>query len=139
MQTTLIRKRSSKLFITIALLGLMSGCMKHPFPPIAKEEPADVVYAWYKLIAQIQLNTTPPQVTLQNIRNLSYVGVGLYEAVSPGIRGAVSLSSELYQMPAMPAAENEAYSWDARANAALASLFRQLLGGLSDANNASMD
>jgi len=140
MQTTLVKKRSSKLFITIVLLGLLPGCLKqHPFPPIANEEPADVVYGWYKLMASIQLKTTPPQVTLQNIRNLSYVGVGLYEAVNPGIRGAVSLSSKLYQMPDMPAAEHEAYSWSASANAALASLFRQLLGGLTDANKASMD
>jgi hypothetical protein len=140
MQTTLVKNNpSSKLFITIMLLGLLSGCMKHPVPPIANEEPADVVYGWYKLMAKIQLSTTPPQVTLQNIRNLSYVGVGLYEAVSPGIRGAVSLSSKLYQMPAMPAAEHESYYWSASANAALASLFRQLLGGLTDANKASMD
>jgi hypothetical protein len=141
MQTTLINNRSSKLFITIMLLGLLSGCVKPPFPlpPTANEEPANVVYGWYKLVAKIQLNTTPPQVTLQNIRNLSYVGVGLYEAVRPGIRGAVSLSTKLYQMPAMPAAENWAYSWSESANAALASMFRQLLGGLTDANKASMD
>jgi hypothetical protein len=141
MQTTLIKKRSSKLFITIMLLGLLSGCVKHPyFPPSAGEESADVVFGWYKFIARIQLNTTPPPVALQNFRDLGFIGVGLYEAVQPGIKGAISLSSKLYQMPSMPEAEaDKLYSWSASANAALASMFKQFLGGLTDANKTSID
>src|SRR5688500_12757930 len=132
---------SSKLFIMIMVLGLLSGCVKDfDHPRKATEESADVVYDWYKLIAQIQLRTTPPAVVLLNARNFGYVGVGLYEAVQPGIKGAVSLSSKLYQMPSMPEPESSKdYLWGASANAALPSMFKQLLVGLTDADKARMD
>ena len=43
-------------------------------------------------------------------------------------------------MPSMPEPEtNKHYLWSASANAALASMFQQLLGGLTDANKASID
>ena len=125
------------------LLGLLYSCVKNdppPHSPNATEESADVVYDWYKLIARLQRNTTPAPVVLQNYRNFGFIGVGLYEAVQPGIKGAVSLSSKLYQMPAMPKAEkNKHYWWGASANAALPSMMKQLLVGLTDADKASMD
>ena len=123
------------------LLSLLPGCVKNDhFPPIAAEESADVVYDWYKLINRIQRNSTPAPVVLLNFRNFGFIGVGLYEAVQPGIKGAVSLSTKLYQMPAMPEAEkNKHYLWSASANAALPSMFKQLLTGLTDADKASMD
>ena len=143
MQLPLVRNnRSSKLVMIVMFLGLLSGCVKehHPFPPNTHEESADVVYDWYKLIARIQRNTAPPPVVLQNYRNFGYIGVGLYEAVQPGIKGAKSLSSSLYQMPSMPEPENNKhYLWGASANAALPSMFKQLLVGLTDADKASID
>ena len=142
MQKSLLRNSySSKLLIIIMLLSLLPGCVKNDhFPPIAAEESADVVYDWYKLINRIQRNSTPAPVVLLNFRNFGFIGVGLYEAVQPGIKGAVSLSTKLYQMPAMPEAEkNKHYLWSASANAALPSMFKQLLTGLTDADKASMD
>jgi hypothetical protein len=142
MQQPLIKNiHSLKLLMMIMLFGLLSGCIKDvDRPHTANEESADVVYDWYKLIAQIQLRTNPAPVTLQNFKNYGYVGVGLYESVYPGIKGAVSLSTKLYQMPSMPASEsNKEYLWAASANAALASLFRQLLVGLTDADKVRMD
>ena len=142
MQKSLLRNSySSKLLIIIMLLSLLPGCVKNDhFPPIAAEERADVVYDWYKLINRIQRNSTPAPVVLLNFRNFGFIGVGLYEAVQPGIKGAVSLSTKLYQMPAMPEAEkNKHYLWSASANAALPSMFKQLLTGLTDADKASMD
>ena len=136
------RNHRSKLSIIIMVLAFMSGCVKNsPFPPpIAHEESADVVYDWYKLISRIQRKTTPPPVVLQNFRNFGFIGVGLYEAVQPGIKGAKSLSSKLYQMPAMPEADkNKHYLWGASANAVLPSLMKQLLVGLTDADKASID
>jgi hypothetical protein len=98
------------------------------------------VYDWYKLAARIQLFTAPPPVVIANNRNFGYVGVGLYEAVRPGIKGSVSLSSVLYQAPSFPEADSHKdYLWGASANAVLASLFRQFLGGLTDANKVSID
>jgi hypothetical protein len=109
-------------------------------PPKYTEESAQVVYDWYKLIARIQLRTTPQPSALLNIRNFGYIGVGLYEAVRPGIKGAVSLSSKLYQMPDMPQADmHKEYLWGASANAALASMFRQSIVGLSEADKARID
>jgi len=141
MQLPLLKNtRSSKLFMVIMLLMLLNGCVKDPPRPIANEESADVVYDWYKLIARIQLRSNPQPVVLQNYRNFGFIGVGLYEAVQPGIEGAVSLSSRLYQMPDMPDAEkNKHYLWSASVNAAMPSMFRQLLSGLTDADNASID
>ncbi len=130
-----------KLFLIIIVLGLFSGCRKEPpWPPTATDESADVVYDWYKFIARLQLRANPQPVVILNHRNFGFIGVGLYESVRPGIKGAVSLSSKLYQMPPMPVAEtNQHYLWSASANAALASMFRQFLAGLPDANKASID
>ena len=142
MQLPLIKNNHSlKLFIIIMFLGLLSGCRKDPhFPPNANKESADVVYAWYKFIARLQLPANPQPVIILNHRNFGYIGVGLYEAVRPGIKGAVSLSSKLYQMPSMPEPHShKGYLWSASANAALASMFKQFLAGLSDADKASID
>lgn len=143
MQIPLLKSNHrSKLSIIIVVLVLLSGCVRDsPFPPpTAHEESADVVYDWYKLISRIQRNTNPGPVVLLNFRNFGFIGVGLYEAVQPGIKGAKSLSSKLYQMPAMPEAEkNKHYLWSASANAALPSMFKQLLVGLTDADKASID
>jgi hypothetical protein len=142
MQKPLLRNsHRSKLFFIIMLLSLLPGCVKNdPFPQIAGEESADVVFDWYKLISRIQRNTAPPPVVLQNFRNFGFIGVGLYESVQPGIRGAVSLSEKLYQMPGMPQPDKDKnYLWGASANAALPSMMKQLLVGLTDADKASID
>lgn len=130
-----------KLVVMVMLLSLLSGCVKdHHFPPTTSHEKADVVYDWYKTIIRIHLNTTPGPVPLQNFRAFSYVGIGLYEAVQPGTRGAVSLSSKLYQMPSMPKADHhKQYAWEASANAALASLFRKFSANLNNVSNATID
>ncbi len=142
MQLSIIKNICSvKLFILLVAVSLLNSCKKQDhMPPTATKESADVVYDWYKLAKRIQLNTTPPPVVIANNRAFGYIGVGLYEAVRPGIKGAVSLSTYLYQMPAMPAPQMQKdYLWRASANAALASLFRQFLVGLTDANKASID
>ncbi|GAB2467513.1 haloperoxidase [Hymenobacter qilianensis] len=106
----------------------------------AQEESANVVYDWYDLIAKIELRRNPLPVTIANNRAFGYIGVGLYETVRPGIRGAISLSTKLYQMPPMPAPEpGREYVWGASANAALASMYKQLLVGLTDEDKARMD
>ena len=125
------QKAASLLMIFFSLL--IYSCQKKDIrPPKTTEESADVVYAWYKFIARLQLRVNPQPVLLLNHRNFGYVGVGLYEAVRPGIKGAVSLSSRLYQMPSMPEPQtNKDYLWSATANAALGSMFKQFLTGLS--------
>ncbi len=62
-------------------------------------ENGDVAIDWYKLQLKIILNVAPPVVS----RILGYVGIGLYESTRCGSINSVSLSTYLYQMPAMPA------------------------------------
>lgn len=141
MQTPLGKKKPYLLLLIAIMLGLLSGCRKRDhWPPRASEESADVVYDWYKFIAVLQRPSDPQPAVILNNRNFGYIGVGLYEAVHPGIKGSVSLSSTLYQMPQMPATEpGKDYLWSAAANAALASMFKQFLAGLSDADKVSID
>ncbi len=130
-----------KLLILLTIVGLFYGCQKDDHKtPEASEESADIVYAWYRFVGRTQLRFTPQPVVLLNNRNFGFIGVGLYESVRPGIKGAQSFSSFLYQMPPMPRTEaGKNYLWSASANAFLASMFKQILTGLSDANRASID
>jgi hypothetical protein len=139
--------RKATCLVSLFLISLLYGCeqlkkleeITHQ-PPKYTEESATVVYDWYKLITRIQLRTNPQPVILLNSRNFAYIGVGLYEAVRPGIKGAVSLSTKLYQMPDMPQADmHKEHLWGASANAALASMFKQLLVGLTEADKARID
>jgi len=66
------------------------------------------------------LNANPAIPPTVVARIFGYEGIGLYESARHGTISAVSLSTLLYQMPAMPDIENKGYSWSASANAALA-------------------
>jgi hypothetical protein len=139
--------RNGKLATTLmalSIVGFLYSCQELEdlihHPQKHAQEKADVVYDWYQLIVQMQLHASPQPQLHTNLRNFGYIGVGLYEAVSPGIKGSVSLSSKLYQMPAMPEPEeHREYVWGASANAALASMFKQFLVGMSDADMARID
>lgn len=144
---SIFNRRKVICLLALFLLSLLYSCEQlekideifHK-PPKYTQESATVIYDWYKLMARIQLRNNPQPVALQNIRNFSYIGVGLYEAVRPGTKGAISLASKLYQMPAMPEPEkHKDYLWGATANAALASMFKQFLVGLTDADKARID
>jgi hypothetical protein len=131
--------QSIKGLMIVMLIGLFYSCKKIDHEPPKADENADVVYAWYKFMAKVQLPANPQPVVILNNRNFGYIGVGLYEAVRAGSKGAKSLSTKLYQMPAMPEPDNNKdYLWSESANAALASMFKQFLI-LSDANKTSID
>lgn len=141
MQVPIKNNCNLKVLIIVIILGLLYSCKKNDhWPPRANEESADVVYDWYKFIAKIQRPVSPQPPILLNNRNFGFIGIGLYEAVRPGIKGSVSLSSRLYQMPEMPEIKgHKHYLWSAAANAALASMFKLFLTSLTDANKASID
>jgi hypothetical protein len=131
--------QSIKGLMIVMIIGLFYSCKKIDHEPPKADENADVVYAWYKFMAKVQLPANPQPVVILNNRNFGYIGVGLYEAVRAGSKGAKSLSTKLYQMPSMPEPDNNKdYLWSESANAALASMFKQFLI-LSDANKASID
>jgi hypothetical protein len=107
--------------------------------PKQSEESADVVYQWYKFMAVLQrpYSLNNPIVAM---RYFSYIGIGLFESVQPGIKGGSSFSPKLLEMPAMPKVDHsKEYSWSASANAALASLFKLFVANLSAADKASVD
>jgi hypothetical protein len=133
------QKATCLLFLSFFVL--LNSCKKNDYwPPKATEESANVVHDWYKLLLRIQLHSTPAPMAQLNMSNFGYIGVGLYESVHPGITGSVSLSTKLYQMPEMPAADmHKPHLWAASANAALARMSRLFLAGLTDANKASID
>jgi hypothetical protein len=131
--------QSIKGLIIVMIIGLFYSCKKIDHEPPKADENADVVYAWYKFMAKVQLPANPQPVVLLNNRNFGFIGVGLYEAVRAGSNGSKSLSSKLYQMPSMPEPDkNKDYLWSESANTALASMFKQFLV-LTDANKASID
>lgn len=142
--------------LSCILLLILFSCKKDlPYQPtddnqlsVSKEktnnktesESAAVAIDWYKLQLRMILSANPATNGAINAENFAYIGIGLYESVRHGIKNSVSLSSRLYQMPAMPAKENNmGYSWSVAANAAMASLVRSLYPGLTQANLASID
>jgi hypothetical protein len=142
-----------KILLSLAILFLLVSCQKETqngvqnelqsktvsSTPKAEHESSAVATDWYRLQIRILLERNS---ALNTTLYWSYMGMGLYEAVRPGIKGAVSFSTvQLYKkMPAMPEPENnQGYSWPVSANAALASMTRLFFAGLTPANIASID
>lgn len=96
----------------------------HQFASLQNDD-ASVATDWYNLQLRMILHANPAPSNLAVIRLFSYTGISLFEAARFEIQNSKSLSSQLYQMPAMPLPENDKkYSWLVSANAALASITR---------------
>ena len=73
-------------------------------------------------------------------RYFAYLGIGLYEAVVPGMPSYQSLHGQLTDMPVMPKTEpGKAYYWPASANAVLAELNRKFYTVISSQNKLAID
>lgn len=149
----------STTLVLFFLFGFLNGCKKEDRPAnpqlseteeeLSKskrwkkkhnEESADVLYTWYNFIASQQRSTSPQPVTLAQLRAFGYIGVGLFEAVQPGIKGGSSFAPKLYQMPAMPKPDkSKDYLWSASANAAMVTMFKLFLVDLSVVNKEAID
>jgi hypothetical protein len=104
----------------------------------ANDQRGSVAIGWHKL--QLQMILSNPLAGPDATRLFSYTGITLYEAVQNGIPGALSLHERLYQMPSMPAPENNKYyHWTSVANAALADITRNLYPNLTTTNEGSID
>ncbi|HSN73701.1 MAG TPA: vanadium-dependent haloperoxidase [Anaerolineae bacterium] len=96
----------------------------------AEDSDAAVPAAWFDLAYRLARDEKLPPPLASRL--FGYAGVGLYEAVAPGIPGAASLAGQLNELAALPQPDAPAeYHWPAVANAALATLFRTLLTGAS--------
>ena len=101
------------------------------------EDRGQVATDWYRLQIRILLERNS---AFNANAYMGYVSIGLYESVRYGADHSVSLSTKLYQMPAMPAKENNnGYNWKISANAFMAAIVRSLYQGLTPANMASID
>jgi hypothetical protein len=134
-------------FLTTIAFLMLSACKKEATTMSSQQsskiasnstsgQSGTVAIDWYKLQLRIILNSPAPP---NGNRFFGYQGITLYETVRNGIPGAVSLHDRLYQMPEMPAPENNSYAWAIAANAALADITRDLFINLTAANQASID
>ena len=134
--------------ISLFLLTGLPGCQKEVNPGTSSSRNPEtlgvktenvssaVATDWYRLQFRIMLERN----SAFNGIYFSYIGIGLYEAVRPGIKGAASFTSKVNSMPAMPLPEaNQGYSWPVSANAALAAMVRSFFSGLTPGNMASID
>jgi PAP2 superfamily len=137
-------KKLTVLSAIIAGLFYLNSCNKIDFRDLIKHHHDDdekganaqVALNWYKLQLRILLERNS---SLNGVY-FGYIGIGLYESVRHGTEHSISLSTKLYQMPAMPAKENnKRYNWSVSANAALAKMARSYNTGLTSANLASID
>jgi PAP2 superfamily len=105
----------------------------------AKEYSSEAVFKWIDLQLRL-IRTTAIAPGPNNARLYGYTGVALYESVVGGMPKYKSLGEQLSAMPAMPSREpGKAYHWPTCANAALASILKNLYSITSDANKASID
>src|SRR6267142_6040462 len=113
-------------YVLMVWLCLMISCQKTGDGPSidSANENGDVAIGWYKLQLKIVLNATPAISPPMVSRIFGYVGIGLFESARCGLTNSVSLSTYLYQMPAMPAMEKKRCSGSISANAALANLVK---------------
>ncbi|MEO5781624.1 MAG: vanadium-dependent haloperoxidase [Ginsengibacter sp.] len=151
MRSKLNHPGAFKAALLCMLLSFFVGCKKDvkspdpaSLPNVYSEnaanknqhESAGVALDWYKLQLRILLERN----SAFNGNYFGYIGIGLYESVRYGIKNSVSFSTKLYQMPAMPAKENNnGYHYQISANAAMASMVRSFFTGLTPGNIASID
>lgn len=123
---------SISMMLLIAIIFHLSGCKEDTPVEVAQvnkaslqadSESGSLVTDWYTLQLDIIRKSDPSIPNGVIIRAFGYTGMGLYEAVRPGIEKSVSLSDLINQMPPMPQSEEDSnYSWPISANAAVAKL-----------------
>ena len=135
------------------IMFLLNGCQKdmntsttvQPQSSVADlatagKDKATVATDWYNLQLKMILHANPGVPPPVAIRLFAYSGVSLFEAARFEISNSKSLHNQLSQMPVMPLPDNSKnYSWVISANAAMASITRDLFPALTTANNASID
>jgi hypothetical protein len=97
-----------------------------------------VATAWFDLVCRL-VRTTPGFSPPVASRAFGYVGVTLYEALVPGMPEHRSLAGQLTDLTSTPGAADQAHHWPAAANAALASIVRDLFPTAPTEAQAAID
>ncbi|WP_425576763.1 vanadium-dependent haloperoxidase [Nibrella saemangeumensis] len=100
---------------------------------------ADVALKWSDLHLRL-IRTSPGFTPPVAARTFGYAGVTLYEALVPGMTGHRSLVGQLQGLTQLPQPETgKAYHWALSANAAQASILRNLFANTPTANKTRID
>lgn len=100
---------------------------------------SDVAIKWMNMQIRLMAATTGV-ANVAFSRPYAYSGIALYEAVVPGMPPFNSLAGKLNGLTGMPQTEHgAAYHWPTSANAALASINRQMFPNASTVNKAAID
>jgi hypothetical protein len=107
------------------------------FAPVdASRFSAEVAVGWFDLAyAAVRDERLSPPVAA---RVFGYLGVGLYEALVPGLAGYQSLAGQLNDLAPLSLPADHAYHWPVVANSALATLLMGQLPGASPATLAAI-
>lgn len=105
----------------------------------AEKYSADVAVKWADLQLRLTKATagfTPPVAA----RAYGYAGLTMYESVVPGGSNGKSLTGQIQGLTTLPQPESgKAYNWALSANAAQATILRNLYTKTSDGNKATID
>ncbi|WP_232540974.1 vanadium-dependent haloperoxidase [Spirosoma endbachense] len=89
---------------------------------------------------QLNISLTMPASPPVVARRFTYAGIALYESIVPGMVGYQSLAPQLNGLPPLPAVTPKVnYYWPACANAALATMNRNLYPTATATSKASID
>ena len=147
------------MLLTISFIFIFSACQRKIDKPAQQEEistasnnsqqhghlqqtntySSEVVIKWMDMQLRIMRTITGiPNNALT--RHYAYSGIALYEAVVPGMPAYQSLQGQLNGLTGLPHKEpGFAYHWPSSANAALASINKQMFPTTSAANKTSID
>jgi hypothetical protein len=123
----------------LAGCGIGDGIVDDETSVLVSAQSAEVATAWFALQLPLVRDTpgfTPPVAS----RAFAYSGVALYEAVVSGMDGYRSLVGAVHDLSSVPQpVEGAVYFWPAAANAALASITRELYATTTPQHLAEID
>lgn len=131
----MLRRWLAPISLVVAL-AIFAGCSEDSNPVApgkrANEYDAEMAIAWFDLAMTVVKNEklSPPLAS----RLYGYTGVTLYEAVVNGLPANKSLAGQLNELTAMPEFGNDRYHWPTVANAAIATILRNIIGNGSAAS-----
>jgi hypothetical protein len=95
-------RANAKLLLALVLFCGMNSCKKNDLlqktssesneemSQKTTQESAAMVYQWYRYIAMLQRPYNPQPAVLSQNRHFAFIGVGLFEAVHPGLKEPVA-------------------------------------------------